>query len=683
MILNSGETGAGVSAGNAGIEIDRGTLSNALLVWDEVNGRWRAGTVGNMLGISRDGHAHVVADITDLSVSATELNYVDGVTSPIQNQIDSKIGRAGDAMNPAANLLFSAGGQVLGLPTTPAATGASSKEYVDTSIAGVSAALSTHMSDDARHLTVAQDALLDGLAPTLTAAELNYVDGVTSPIQTQFTAVNAALSTHVADDTVHLTAAQDALLDGLAPTLTAAELNYVDGVTSPIQAQIDAANTALSTHMSDDARHLTTAQDALLDGLAPTLTAAELNYVDGVTSPIQTQFTAVNAVLSTHVADDTVHLTAAQNALLDGLAPTLTAAEINQLVGVHTFETVQAQIDNKVNRVSGPVVGNFASLIVGGHIADSGYTAASFAPAVHTHSSGQITDFTVQVNSLISTYVGPLAVILDNLNDVVIAGPPIVGDVLRHNGSQWTNVQLIKGHITDFVETDYVHKTGIEAISGDKTFNNNVTVQGNLTVNGTTTTVNSSNLVVTDKNITLNQGYVGPPIGANDAGLWVVRDGANPTANLVWDETVQRWKGGLSGGTVAFSLEGHTHVSTNITDFTEAAQDAVGAAITAGTKTNITVTYDDLNNKVDFVVNRSTFHPDYALVAGTGVAAYVLPFSFTVPAIGKVSLQVFVNGIKQVEGAAKGYTVTAPNIITFNAGSIPAVGDDVEFYGFG
>jgi phage-related tail fiber protein len=34
-------------------------------------------------------------------------------------------------------------------------------------------------------LTANQNTLLDGLAPTLTATELNYVDGVTSPIQTQ------------------------------------------------------------------------------------------------------------------------------------------------------------------------------------------------------------------------------------------------------------------------------------------------------------------------------------------------------------------------------------------------------------------------------------------------------------------------------------------------------------------
>ena len=47
-------------------------------------------------------------------------------------------------------------------------------------------------------------------------------------------------------------------------------------------------------------------------------------------------------------------------------------------------------------------------------------------------------------------------------------------------------------------------------------------------------------------------------------------------------------------------------VSTAVTDFAEAAQDAVGAAIAAGTQTNVTVAYDDANNKIDYTVATAT-----------------------------------------------------------------------------
>lgn len=35
-------------------------------------------------------HTHVLSDVTDVTASATELNYVDGVTSSIQTQINGK-----------------------------------------------------------------------------------------------------------------------------------------------------------------------------------------------------------------------------------------------------------------------------------------------------------------------------------------------------------------------------------------------------------------------------------------------------------------------------------------------------------------------------------------------------------------------------------------------------------------
>ena len=43
ILLNSGEGGAGVTEGSAGIEIDRGSLTNAILQFDETNDVWQTG----------------------------------------------------------------------------------------------------------------------------------------------------------------------------------------------------------------------------------------------------------------------------------------------------------------------------------------------------------------------------------------------------------------------------------------------------------------------------------------------------------------------------------------------------------------------------------------------------------------------------------------------------------------
>jgi hypothetical protein len=95
-------------------------------------------------------------------------------------------------------------------------------------------------------------------------------------------------------------------------TATAAELNFVDGVTSAIQTQIDAK------------------QDELT-GLTATVT--ELNYTDGVTSSIQDQF---DSPVATFITDATT-------------ARTLTSADAGKTIrftsGSATVVTVNASTD--------------------------------------------------------------------------------------------------------------------------------------------------------------------------------------------------------------------------------------------------------------------------------------------------------------------------------------------------
>jgi hypothetical protein len=43
IVLNKGETGAGVSSTFSGFEVDRGTESNVSFLWDDVNDRWQVG----------------------------------------------------------------------------------------------------------------------------------------------------------------------------------------------------------------------------------------------------------------------------------------------------------------------------------------------------------------------------------------------------------------------------------------------------------------------------------------------------------------------------------------------------------------------------------------------------------------------------------------------------------------
>lgn len=370
-----------------------------------------------------------------------------------------------------------------------------------------------------------------------------------------------------------------------------------------------------------------------------------------------------------------------------GAVPTLTAA--GQLansavllasVALTASHYTKAESDGlagsagaKTDKVAAAVAGRFAGLTALGNLTDSGFSSASFSLAGHTHTASQITDFNAAWTARHN-----LAVI-DELADVVIAGP-VIGHFLRWNGVAWVNVAIVKADVSNFVEGSYIHTTGVEAKSGDMTFNDSVTVGGNLTVQGTTTTVNSNTVNIGDNILRLNVDVVGPP--TENAGLEIER-GTLTDASIIWNETIDAWQAGLTGSEVTLSLVGHTHVSGDVTDFVEAAQDAAGAAMAAGVNAGITATYVDVSNRVDLAVQRTFTHPDYALFVGTGAAAYVLGFVATAPVAGRASLIVFVNGVKQVEGGLKAYTVNyGTSTVTFNA-PFPLVADDVEMYGYG
>lgn len=183
-------------------------------------------------------------------------------------------------------------------------------------------------------------------------------------------AKGATLSTHISDDSRHLTTAQNTLLDGLASTLTAQELNYVDGVTSAIQSQLDAivaintqqttdisnlqsgssgTSSDLATHIADDSRHLTSAQNTFLD--AVTVTSAQVNSIPTLTTNLSTLTTNFN----THTGDDTRHLTSTQNTFLDSV--TIGSADVNKLNGLASFLSsgdlstyLTGLTNNKINR---------------------------------------------------------------------------------------------------------------------------------------------------------------------------------------------------------------------------------------------------------------------------------------------------------------------------------------------
>ena len=208
--------------------------------------------------------------------------------------------------------------------------------------------------------TQAELNLLDGL--TSTTAELNKLDGFTGA---------------VAD----LNYAKDLRATGVTST----EYDYLDGVTSNLQTQLDskqpnvtgAATTILSSNLTAN-RALYSASDGKI--YSSSITSTELGYLAGVSSSIQTQLNAKQATITGAASTGVSGNFSTNRAMITDFSgkmstSAVTATELNYLNGV------TSNIQTQLNNVSGYPLD--VRVLTGGN-----YTIPAGAKAVLIKASG-------------------------------------------------------------------------------------------------------------------------------------------------------------------------------------------------------------------------------------------------------------------------------------------------------
>ena len=197
--------------------------------------------------------------------------------------------------------------------------GSSSKEWKDLYIDGTAYVDAINLNGTAISCTAAELNILDGV--TATASELNILDGVTSTTAELniLDGVTATASELNIMDGVTSTTAELNILDGV--TATTAELNILDGVTST------AAELNVLDGFTGDVTDLNYAKTLYDTGV----TGTEFDYLDGVTSNIQTQLdskgtsnlalgTTNSTALAGNTEVDNVSLTNLKTKLAGGFA---------------------------------------------------------------------------------------------------------------------------------------------------------------------------------------------------------------------------------------------------------------------------------------------------------------------------------------------------------------------------
>jgi hypothetical protein len=214
-----------------------------------------SGSLSDAFKVMFNGDAYISSSLylggTAVTSTAAEINYVDGVTSNVQTQLDSKQ-------------------------------------------ATITGAATTIATDD---LTVSRALTSNGSGKVevsaVTSTELGYLDGVSSNIQTQLNAISSSAD-------INGGAIDGAAIGANSPSTAVFTTVNSTGATTLASGGgvVNVASSGVMTTVKgtlnvDEAVTLDTNLDVSgalsIGGTTVTSTAAELNYVDGVTSNVQTQ----------------------------------------------------------------------------------------------------------------------------------------------------------------------------------------------------------------------------------------------------------------------------------------------------------------------------------------------------------------------------------------------------------
>ena len=278
----------------------------------------------------------------------------------------------------------------------------------------------------------------------------------------------------------------------------------------------------------------------ILDGA--TLSTTELNYVDGVTSAIQTQIDA-KAPLASPTFTGTVTLpsgTVTSAMIADG---TIVNADISSSADIADSKLATISTAGKVSNsattatatagnstiVARDGSGNFAAGTITAALAGNATTATTLATTRAIQVSGDVTgtanfDGSAAINIVTTIAANSVALGTDTSGSYVESLVAGTGVTITNNSGEGATPTIAIGQAVG---------------TGSNVTFNDLIVSGNLTVSGTTTTVNTSEILLEDNIITLNSGEAGTP--SANAGIEIER-GTSANAVLRWNETTDKWQ---------------------------------------------------------------------------------------------------------------------------------------------
>lgn len=221
---------------------------------------------------------------------------------------------------------------------------------------------------------------------------------------------------------------------------------------------------------------------------------------------------------------------------------------------------------------------------------------------------------------------------------------------------------------TDVEWTNSIDLPGTLDVTGAATFDSSVTITGDLTVNGTTTNINTTNLVVEDKNIIL--GDVTTPDDTTADGGGITLKGATDKT-ITWLDSTDAWT--LSEHVNIASGKEYRIAGTKVLDATSLGSSVVSSSLTSvGTLSGLTVGGDiTLNAQSDLRFADSDSSNWVAFQAPGTVASNV---TWTLPGTDGSSGQAFsTNGTGTLSWATFAALATVQTFTAAQRGTVSAL----------
>ena len=530
IVLNNGESGAGVTAGTAGLEIDRGTADNATFQWNETTDKFelKVGTAAADLVVNDLAMSGIAVDTISAN-SGTVVDVADDMTAG--NATFSGIVKADDIQETTVGHGVEIDGALLKDGGLVGSLEAEAGDTVDVSAA------SLVLADD----QISGDKVEGGTinAITINSMSSGSVDIDGGAIDATVIGANTSAAGTFSSLTSGSATLSGGTIDGMAIGATTSAAGTFSSMTSGDVdingGDIDGTTIGANTSAAGTFSTLNSANAQITGGdiTGADLTSSVVDFdggtIDGVVIGAATSAAGTFSTL----ASNNVSLTGGNVSVTGGTFTNLSSGNVNLTGGTVSGTDID---------VTGQTLSLDDDQISGNKVHGGSISSANLVGSGNTQSGY---DITVGSGRTLDVSSGTLT-----LADDQISGDKIDGGSISNFASTGMddNATATKFTLSDTAATFAVAgdfgSNDLEAGSAsfaDLTVSGDAVVNGNLTVSGAVTTTLSETVAIEDNIIELNSNEAGAPTA--DAGIEVNR-GTSSNVSFKWDETNDVWTTG-------------------------------------------------------------------------------------------------------------------------------------------